>query len=286
MKEKRYCAHRGCNAGAPENTLPAFAEAVALGADEIEFDLWPTADGQLVVCHDPAVDRTTDGTGTICDMTCEEIRGFDAGVKFCEEYAGVRLPLFEEVLQQFAGRVVMNIHIKSLGRPVIENAVMMERGRELSKVYLKNRPLPMPLSDPVEEVLTELEETPCEPYDEKILRQIVSLLNQYHCTDMVYLTGEKDVLQTSLKVAPDIKRCCLEGHMNYSIVENAVKYQCSRVQFCKLFLTKAMIEKAHAHGLICNLFWSDDLEEADTFFEMGIDTILTNHYLKIAKNRF
>lgn len=74
--------------------------------------------------------------------------------------------------------------------------------------------------------------------------------------------------------------------MNYSIVENAVKYQCSRVQFCKLFLTKAMIEKAHAHGLICNLFWSDDLEEADTFFEMGIDTILTNHYLKIAKNRF
>lgn len=152
---------------APENTLPAFAEAVALGADEIEFDLWPTADGQLVVCHDPAVDRTTDGTGTICDMTCEEIRGFDAGVKFCEEYAGVRLPLFEEVLQQFAGRVVMNIHIKSLGRPVIENAVMMERGRELSKVYLKNRPLPMPLSDPVEEVLTELEETPCEPYDEK-----------------------------------------------------------------------------------------------------------------------
>lgn len=201
MKEKRYCAHRGFNAVAPENTLPAFAEAVALGADEIEFDLWPTADGQLVVCHDPAVDRTTDGTGTICDMTCEEIRGFDAGVKFCEEYAGVRLPLFEEVLQQFAGRVVMNIHIKSLGRPVIENAVMMERGRELSKVYLKNRPLPMPLSDPVEEVLTELEETPCEPYDEKILRQIVSLLNQYHCTDMVYLTGEKDVLQTSLKVA-------------------------------------------------------------------------------------
>lgn len=69
MSKRKFCSHRGFNAVAPENTLPAFAAAVALGADEIEFDLWPTADGQLAVCHDPSVDRTTDGKGTICDMT-------------------------------------------------------------------------------------------------------------------------------------------------------------------------------------------------------------------------
>ena len=106
---------------------------------------------------------------------------------------------------------------------------------------------------------------------------------------MVYITGEKDVLETALKMAPDIKRCCLEGHMNYSIVENAIRYQCSRVQFCKLFLTRSMIDKAHTkemidrahrHGMSCNLFWADDAKEADAFFDMGIDVILTNHFLK------
>ena len=65
MKKKIYCSHRGFNSVAPENTLPAFASAVSLGAEEIEFDLWPTADGEIVVCHDPTVDRTTDGTGSI-----------------------------------------------------------------------------------------------------------------------------------------------------------------------------------------------------------------------------
>ena len=116
MSKRKFCAHRGFNAVAPENTLPAFAAAVALGADEIEFDLWPTADGQLAVCHDPSVDRTTDGKGTICDMTWEQMKNLDAGKKFHSEYEGVRIPLFEEVLRQFAGKVVMNIHIKSVVR--------------------------------------------------------------------------------------------------------------------------------------------------------------------------
>lgn len=237
MSKRKFCSHRGFNAVAPENTLPAFAAAVALGADEIEFDLWPTADGQLAVCHDPSVDRTTDGKGTICDMTWEQMKNLDAGKKFHSEYEGVRIPLFEEVLRQFAGKVVMNIHIKSIGGPVLKNQIMEERGQELMEIYTENKPLPMPLR-------------------------------------------EQDVLETALKMAPDIKRCCLEGHMNYSIVENAIRYQCSRVQFCKLFLTRSMIDKAHAKGMICNLFWSDDAEEAKAFFDMGIDVILTNHFLK------
>ena len=229
---------------------------MALGADEIEFDLWPTADGQLAVCHDPSVDRTTDGKGTICDMTWEQMKNLDAGKKFHSEYEGVRIPLFEEVLRQFAGKVVMNIHIKSIGASVLKNRIM----------------------EPM--VLKDLEDREIPAYDENTFQKILQLLDKYQCRDMVYITGEKDVLETALKMAPDIKRCCLEGHMNYSIVENAIRYQCSRVQFCKLFLTRSMIDKAHAKGMICNLFWSDDAEEAKAFFDMGIDVILTNHFLK------
>ena len=128
MSKRKFCSHRGFNAVAPENTLPAFAAAVALGADEIEFDLWPTADGQLAVCHDPSVDRTTDGKGKICDMTWEQMKNLDAGKKFHSEYEGVRIPLFEEVLRQFAGKVVMNIHIKSIGASVLKNRIMEGRG--------------------------------------------------------------------------------------------------------------------------------------------------------------
>lgn len=157
MSKRKFCAHRGFNAVAPENTLPAFAAAVALGADEIEFDLWPTADGQLAVCHDPSVDRTTDGKGTICDMTWEQMKNLDAGKKFHSEYEGVRIPLFEDVLRQFAGKVVMNIHIKSIGGPVLKNQIMEERGQELMEIYTENKPLQMPLREQEPMVLKDLE---------------------------------------------------------------------------------------------------------------------------------
>jgi len=65
-------AHRGGGALAPENTMTAFENAIAVGADYIEFDVHRTKDGELVIMHDDTVDRTTNGTGMIKDMTAEE----------------------------------------------------------------------------------------------------------------------------------------------------------------------------------------------------------------------
>lgn len=64
---------------APENTLPAFALTVAMGAQEIELDLWSNKDGGSVVCHDPTLDITTNGKGLISEMTIKEIKALDAG---------------------------------------------------------------------------------------------------------------------------------------------------------------------------------------------------------------
>lgn len=55
----RVCAHRGFPAIAPENSMPAYGAAVALGVDEIEFDLWPTKDGEIVSIHDDTLDRVS-----------------------------------------------------------------------------------------------------------------------------------------------------------------------------------------------------------------------------------
>ena len=112
MKYPRLCAHRGFNTVAPENTMPAFGAAVALGADEIEFDLWATKDGVLVSAHDETLERVSDGVGKIRDYTYEELLKLDFGAKCGEKFSGMKIPTFEEILQKFASRTVMNVHVK------------------------------------------------------------------------------------------------------------------------------------------------------------------------------
>ena len=85
-------AHRGGAKYAPENTLAAFQNAIAQGADWLEFDVQMTRDGALVVIHDETVDRTTNGTGAVRDLTLEQISSLDAG-------DGQKVPTFEEVIQ-------------------------------------------------------------------------------------------------------------------------------------------------------------------------------------------
>ncbi|SHH97239.1 Glycerophosphoryl diester phosphodiesterase [Sporobacter termitidis DSM 10068] len=275
----RLCAHRGFNAAAPENTLPAFAAAVMSGAGEIELDLWPTADGEIVVCHDPAVDRTTDGKGAIATLRYRQIARLDAGLPFSPVWKGTRIPLFEEVLDRFAGRVVMNIHIKSLGGKKALSEAMLERGKALARIYPTGGTITLTDNMPrhiIPEEKAWEDDTGLPAYDPEIFQRIAGLVYKYGCQNSVYFTGEKDVLITAARLAPDIGRCCLEGHMNYTIVENALRYGCSRVQFCKTCLTREMIAEAHDSGLVCNLFWSDDAEEARRFLGEGIDVLLTN----------
>ena len=90
--------HRGANRIAPENTLPALECALAAGFDHIEVDLHVTADGEIVVIHDPTLERTTDGTGHITSKTLAQLRALDAGAWFDPFFAGTRIPTLEEVL--------------------------------------------------------------------------------------------------------------------------------------------------------------------------------------------
>jgi glycerophosphoryl diester phosphodiesterase len=94
-------AHRGYSAVAPENTLPALAAAILAGCTYVEFDVRTTADGVPVVFHDRTVDRTTDGSGHVWDLTLDEVSRLDAGSWFSPAYAGVRVPTLAEVLDLF-----------------------------------------------------------------------------------------------------------------------------------------------------------------------------------------
>ena len=238
MKYPRLCAHRGFSTVAPENSMPAFGAAVALGAEEIEFDLWSTSDGVLVSCHDATLDRVSDGHGKIYEHTYEELLALDFGYKHSEKFRGLKIPTFEEILQKFAGRVVMNIHVKiwdcHMEKPMIE--------------------------------------------------EIVALIRKYDCEKHVYfMTTNDEIIRRVMTYAPDIAVCVgWDGnHDPMSMVDRAIELGAYKVQLFKPYFNEETVKKAHAHGILCNVFYADDPEEARAYFAMGIDTVLTNDYLTV-----
>ncbi|HAM80090.1 glycerophosphodiester phosphodiesterase family protein [Ornithinibacillus bavariensis] len=117
-------AHRGVPSLAPENTMVGYHLAYDLGADLIETDVQQTKDGQLIIMHDTTVNRTTNGTGNVADLTLEEIRSLDAGIKFGPEFAGEKVPTFREFLQGFKDKdIILLIEVKAEN---IEEQVLQE----------------------------------------------------------------------------------------------------------------------------------------------------------------
>lgn len=226
MLKKKFCAHRGVSALMPENTLPAFAAALSLGADEIEFDVRLTKDNKLVVCHDPVLERISDGCGNVSDYTLEALQALHVGIKhgwnisFCTP---------EEVFSQFANRITFNIHLKQHGE------------------------------------------------DGFIIRELLKLTERYNAFDSVYFAGSPDELEWMEQIAPDIRRVAIQlPRDTIGIYEMAKKYHCSGVQFWLGMFDEALIDALHAEGIWCNLFYADSAEDYRKYFDMGIDTLLTN----------
>lgn len=109
-------AHRGCWGEAPEVSIAAINACEAIGADAVEVDVRKTSDGALVLIHDETVDRTTNGTGTVADMTLAEIRKLrlrkGAGgpsVVVTDEH----VPTLEEGLEAARDRFLVHLHLKT-----------------------------------------------------------------------------------------------------------------------------------------------------------------------------
>lgn len=233
MKYPSVIAHRGYSELLPENTLPAFGSAIAIGAGEVELDIRCSKDGELIIIHDETINRTTDGSGRVSDYTWEELITFDAGKWHSPGWSGVRLTRFEDVLKQYGGQAIFNVHVYEAGE------------------------------------------------DGYSIKKIKQLAEQYKVTDSIYISGNKAILEYALKYAPEIERCCLEGQQSWDLVDYAIQYKCSRLQFFKSFCHKEMIDKAHQAGIRCNLFFADTAEDAEHYYNLGIDAILTNSPLQV-----
>ena len=121
-------AHRGASGYAPENTFAAFDKALEMPIDGIETDVRATRDGVLVLLHDATVDRTTNGSGAVADLTLAELQQLDAGSRFAAAYAGQRIPTLAAFLDRYGGRTHFWLEIKAPGVEPALAAMISARG--------------------------------------------------------------------------------------------------------------------------------------------------------------
>ena len=111
-------AHRGWPAKYPENTMESFRAAEAIGVDQLEFDVRVTKDNELVIIHDAAVDRTTNGTGLVRDHTLAELKALDAGSHKGEEFAGCKIPTLIEFMDWIKDNATITLDVELKEYPI------------------------------------------------------------------------------------------------------------------------------------------------------------------------
>lgn len=127
-------AHRGANDIEPENTLAAYRKGIELGCDYVEMDVRRTRDDVLVLMHDGSVNRTTNGSGKVNDLTFAEIRSLDAGCRHDTGRNSQRVPTFDEALEVCKGKVRVYVDDKT-GIPEVVMAAI-EQHRMLDEVII------------------------------------------------------------------------------------------------------------------------------------------------------
>ncbi len=126
-KRIRVIAHRGAHKNAPENTLKSFQHAIDLGCDYVEVDVRRSRDGVLVLMHDRTVDRTTDGTGNVKDLTYVKIQQLTVG-------DSEKVPTFEEALRFCRGKI--KVYVDHKEAPVLEVVKVVARQNMIEEVIV------------------------------------------------------------------------------------------------------------------------------------------------------
>ena len=118
------------------------------------------------------------------------------------------------------------------------------------------------------------------------LEELAALIHRYDCQDHMYFMTDNDAMICKVhETHPELRVCVgWDGNPDpVSIVDRAIVLNAYKVQLFKPHFNQEAVDKAHAHGILCNVFYADDPEEAKRYLAMGIDTILTNDYQRISQ---
>jgi glycerophosphoryl diester phosphodiesterase len=229
-------AHRGASAYYPENTIPSFEGAIAMGADMVELDVQLTSDKEVVVFHDEKISRCTDGRGRIADHTLAVLKKLDAGSWFSGKFKNARIPTLAEVLDICKNRIAVNIEIKTEAVGKIISGGIEERCLKIVEKKGMKKHVVFSSFDP---------------------RAIVHL-KQIDKTAPVAVLFEKKLYGS---------------RMPSDIIESlgADAFNCSKSE-----LSKKWMVDVQAHSIPVNIYTVNDVRNMRKFIIMGVNGIFTN----------
>ncbi|KAA3440664.1 glycerophosphodiester phosphodiesterase [Rufibacter hautae] len=235
-------AHRGAAGLAPENTLAAVKKGLETQADFIEIDVHQSKDGEVVVIHDPTVDRTTNGTGRVADLTLAELKKLDAGIKLDSAFAGERIPTLAQVLRAVKGKKKLLIELK--------------KGEEDYYPGLEEKTIQLIRENRAEEwcVLQSF-------YD--------PILDRIWKADFVIPTQKLIVGKIPFLPVFIDHELKFGGFDRYS--------EATAINVHRHFASKAFITSLHNQGFKTFIWTEDDPKNIQKLFQMGADGVMTNH---------
>jgi len=130
-------AHRGMKDLAPENTKSAIEKAIEFGIEWVEVDVRLTRDGHHVIVHDSRLDRVTNGSGLVSELTLAEIKALDAGSWFSPEFASERILSLPECLELACGRINLYLDCKHVDVRKLVKEILQAKMEKQVVVYGK-----------------------------------------------------------------------------------------------------------------------------------------------------
>ncbi|MFZ2358015.1 MAG: glycerophosphodiester phosphodiesterase [Anaerolineae bacterium] len=239
-------AHQGGEELWPSNTMYAFERAAALGVDMLEMDLHVTADGALVLMHDETVDRTTDGTGRLEQMTLAQVKALDAGYYWTDDGGqtfpfrgqGITVATLEELFQAFPD-MPMNIEIK-----LVENAPIVEPFCQLIRQYGKQ-----------DQILVA-------SFHDDAMAQFRAA-----CPEVATSASQNEVINF-------FARHFVGLASSYSPAAQAV--QVPEYRSGIHILTPRFVQDAHSRGMDVHVWTVNEAEDMQRMIDLGVDGIITD----------
>jgi glycerophosphoryl diester phosphodiesterase len=245
LKRPIIVAHRGGKDVWPENTMYAFERAVKLGVDVLELDVHPTSDGHIVVIHDATVDRTSNGSGSVDQMTLEELKQLDFAYHFVPPKSnthtlrdsGITISTLETVLQKFSD-AFFNIEIK-------HNSV--EFAQKVIESIQQNR----------------------------MAGQV--LVASFHQDVMTHLRSNAPEMAV-VATRAEIKKMVLLSKIGCAglLEPNANVFEVPVKRNDFQFISAGFIKSVHAKGQGVYAFTINDSTEMRTLLDLGVDAIVTD----------
>ena len=243
----RVVAHRGDSHHFPENTLEAFTSAVSMGIDVIETDVHLSRDGEVVIWHDPTLERNTDGTGSVEAHTLKELKRLDAGYTFSQDAGstypfrgkGIRLATLNEALEACPEQR-FNVDLKSRNPAIVDVF-----NRTVTQHHAEDRVL-------------------CASFHLNNLR-LMRALNPRILTSL-----------TTLEVLPLLMRQKLRLLPRSLNLSRTAVFQVPVSQWGIQVVTDSFIETFHRLGAIIQVWTINEEQQMRSLFAMGVDSVMTD----------